>query len=91
MNVERIVLAATNVDAMVEFHNPVFDAGLAPMCRSPLHAGSLAGTEPWICPNDIAEVDAQQNRHQLRIAVDDVSALIDRALASGGTVINDAP
>jgi predicted enzyme related to lactoylglutathione lyase len=88
MHIDRITLAVEDIDLMVGFYNEVFDCGLEPISRSPLAKGTLAGIELVLCPNSIAEVVADQNRHQLRIGVDDAEALALRVEQAGGSVLN---
>ncbi len=42
-----------------------------------------------LCPNEIAEVDARQNRHQFRLAVENLDAFAARIAASNGDIINE--
>ena len=88
MQIERITLAATDVDATVAFYNAVFDSKLTPIPNAPLYRGTLLGLELLVCDNTLAEVDARQNRHQFRVAVPDLEALRAVVEASGGAVIN---
>lgn len=86
----RVTLATTNTESMVRFYNEVFDATLQPVPAfgTTLYRGSLAGTELQICSNEIAGVDARQNRHQFHYVVVDIEAIRKRVLASGGTLDN---
>jgi len=73
---------------MVAFYNETFDCQLVEVPDSPMFAGSLCGFELVMCPNDIAQVVADQNRHQLRFAVEEPEELADQAVRSGGTIVN---
>ena len=42
-----------------------------------------------LCPNDIANVVAEQNRHQLRFQVADLDAMLARVQAAGGALHGD--
>jgi len=88
VHLTRITLAVDDVEVMVRFYNEVFDCGLVPINGSPLAKGTLGGVEFVICPNSLAQVIANQNRHQLRIGVDDPEALALRAERAGGSVVN---
>jgi predicted enzyme related to lactoylglutathione lyase len=88
VQIERITLAVTDMSKMVVFYNNVFDAGMLQVGNSPFYRGTFAGISLLFCPNDIAEVDAQQNRHQFRIA-GDIDVIRERVVASGGEIIND--
>jgi catechol 2,3-dioxygenase-like lactoylglutathione lyase family enzyme len=88
MQIERITLAVTHMAEMVTFYNNVLNAEMVQVGNSPFYRGTFAGTSLLFCPNDIAEVDAQQNRHQFRIAAD-INTIRVRVAASGGEIIND--
>lgn len=88
---DHITLASTHTAAMVAFYNSVFDASLVPIAAhgSTLYRGSLAGIALLLCPNEIAGVQAEQNRHQLRFRVSDLAQVLERVQAAGGTVDAD--
>lgn len=81
-------IAATNTAAMVAFYRSVLGAVLQPSgpAGTPIYRGTLAGYPFFICPNEIAEVRAEQARHQLRFAVPDVRDTLARAEAAGGPI-----
>ncbi len=92
MELDRITLAITKMDSMVAFYNAVFDAALQPlepMNGFKFYRGKLAGIELLFCPNEIAEVVAERNRHQLRFVVHDVDGMRLKAIQSGGAVLDD--
>ena len=84
----QITLAATNTLAMVDFYRDVFESDLHPIAAygTTLYRGTLAGVTLLLCPNEIAGVQADQNRHQLTIAVPDLRATLQRVRESGGTL-----
>ena len=90
MRLTRITIAVTDMSAMRRFYDTVFDAGLHPISAygTTLYEGQLAGLELLMCPNEIAGVEAQQNRKQLRIAVPDLDAITQRATVAGGSIRN---
>ena len=89
IQLERMTLAATNVDAVVNFYNIVLEAGFEGLPDSPLYIGMLGGIEAMICPNTIAQVDANQSRIQLRLRVEDVESVLEAAKANGSSFLND--
>jgi predicted enzyme related to lactoylglutathione lyase len=92
MELDRITIAITQMDAMVAFYNGLFDAGLQPlepMNGFQFYGGKLAGIDLLFCPNEIAGVVAEQNRHQFRFVVDDVDALRLKASQLGGGMLDD--
>ena len=88
MQIQRITLAVEDMDSMVEFYNAIFGCGLAPVNGSPVSKGRFADIELVVCPNSVAGVIADQNRHQFRLVVDDAEALATRIEAAGGSVVN---
>lgn len=90
MKIDRVTLAATHVQAIVAFYNTVFDARLEPVAAfgTTLYKGRFVGLDLVICPNEIAGVDARQNRHQFRLTVPELMPFIDRLRGAGGTIIN---
>jgi predicted enzyme related to lactoylglutathione lyase len=90
MRLDRITIAVNNMQHMVVFYNVIFNAKLQPVSAfgTTLYKGTLAGIELLMCPNEIAGVDAKQNRKQLRFVVDDVQAIAAIIPAARGQVIN---
>jgi predicted enzyme related to lactoylglutathione lyase len=88
MTLTQITLAANDVPAMVLFYNEVFGADLRAVAAygTTLFEGFLAGTPLLLCPNALAGVVAEQNRHQLHFTVTDVEAIMSRTAVSGGAV-----
>lgn len=88
---DHITLATTHTAAMVTFYNNVFAANLVPVPAygSTLHRGSVAGIDLLLCPNEIAGVEAEQNRHQLRFRVPNLAQVLVRVQAAGGTIDAD--
>lgn len=90
MKLTRITIAVTDMPAMVRFYDALFDVGFAPVTAygTTLYRGTLAGVDVLLCPNDVARVDARQNRKQLTFTVDDLDALAVRAERAGGSIVN---
>jgi predicted enzyme related to lactoylglutathione lyase len=90
MKLEQIILATTNMAGMVSFYNEVFDAqliGHEPMMGVIFYNGKLAGIPMQLCPNEVAQVEAKQNRQQFYFSTDDLDATLTAALAHGGMQI----
>ena len=51
-----------------------------------LYRGELHGVRFVIAPNDLAGVDASQNRHQFVYATSDLEPLLARVVEAGGAV-----
>lgn len=75
---------------MVEFYNALFEARLTPLDAygMTLYRGKLADLDLLLCPNEIAQVEVQQNRKQLRIAAENIEEIADRVLKAGGQIVN---
>ena len=88
MKVVRVTLAVDELDLMVALYNEAFQCGLEPISGSPLFLGSFAGVEFQLCPNSLAGVVADQNRHQLRLAVEDPEGLAKSVTSARGAIVN---
>ena len=88
--VTGITIAVTNAEAMFRFYTEVFGAKLEPKSFGDftMYAGMLGELRLTLCPRELAGISAEQNRHQLSIAIDDVREAYNRALAGGGSSIN---
>lgn len=84
----EIGLVAEDVAAMVRFYDEFFGTQLkpSPLADTTLYRGKLHGTSFYLCPNTLAGVEAQQNRHQFSYSTADLPASLDRAERAGGTV-----
>lgn len=90
MKLEQIILATTNMAAMVSFYNEVLDARLTgdeAMIGVIFYNGKLDGIPLQLCPNEVAQVEAKQNRQQFHFSTDDLDATLTSALAHGGMQI----
>lgn len=88
---DRITVATFDMKAMVKFYSRVFDTSLEPKVAygTTLYEGSLADLNLLLCPHDIAKVEAEQNRHQLRFVVNDVEEMMRRAWDAGGSLMGE--
>lgn len=88
MKIDRVTIAINNMPAMLRFYNGVFDADLKLIDGTEFYAGTLAeGITVLFCPNDIAKVDAKQNRQQLRFIVEDLKPIRERVTEYEGQVL----
>jgi catechol 2,3-dioxygenase-like lactoylglutathione lyase family enzyme len=87
-----MTIAVTDLDSMARFYVQVFGARLSrrEMGRFALFVGELTSLRLQLCPKELAGIEATQNRHQLTIAVDDVSATIALAQQHGGSKIDES-
>jgi len=87
----QITLASTRVEAVTDFYNAVFGAGLEPDVEAyaddvTFYRGTLAGVPLLVVPNEVAGVAAEQSRHQLHLAVADLDGTLAAVQEMGGMV-----
>lgn len=89
----QLTIAAEHVLPMVHFYNHMFAADLQPIAAAgtTLYRGQLHGVTLLVCPNTLANVIAEQNRHQFTYAVADLAAVLRRAQSAGGSVLQHGP
>ncbi len=86
--VDQITIAVTNVNQMVTFYETVFKCILKEeeINGIKLYLGELAGVKILLCPNKLAKVNAQQNRHQFHFIVTDLGEVIKDVIATRGII-----
>jgi predicted enzyme related to lactoylglutathione lyase len=86
IKLDRVVIASTNIEAMAGFYNELFDTGLEPFeaYGTTFYRGKLSGLDLVLCPNEIARVSADQNRHQFRFEINDLNGLAEKVMGAGG-------
>ncbi len=84
-------MAVTNMEQMLAFYKQVFkvDFEEKQMFGSTLYSGEFAGLHLLFCPNEIAKVQAQKNRHQFDIIVPNVKQIIKAARQFGGSQLGE--
>ena len=93
IEIDNVALAANNIDEMVVFYNAVLDTQLKqyePFPNFISFKGKLGKLDFVVVSNEIAQVQAAQNRQQFQFIVDDVAETIETALANGGSLIDEA-
>lgn len=91
MKIERITLAVNDMEKMIAFYNAAFDAELTSSQGFGGYTfahGQLAGIPLMMCPNSLAGVVAEQNRHQFRFMVENLEQTLKLVTDSGGHQIN---
>jgi predicted enzyme related to lactoylglutathione lyase len=83
----KITVACSNISAMTEFYSSVFnvkfqghDFGFK------VYSAKICDIYFLFCPNDVAGVKAEQNRHQFDYITDEIEKVIERALSTGGAI-----
>lgn len=90
MHFQQITMAINNMTAMVDFYNAVFDAKLVPI-ESPMgtetpqfYKGQFLGIDLLFCPNSLLNIQAERNRHQFHLTVNDVDSMVEVGKQAGG-------
>lgn len=89
--IDTITIAITNISEMVNFYETVFNCGFTEIeaYGTTLFSGNLAGIKILLCPNEVACVNAEKNRHQFDFLVTNLDNVICLAQASNGTLSGD--
>ncbi len=90
---DKISLAVEDLDEMVVFYSAVFQADFTqaePVPGVKTFTGSIGGIEFALVPNVLAQIDAEQARHQFHFIVENVEKTIELALANGGSLLDEA-
>lgn len=87
----HMTIASLQVHRLARFYRATLGAELEEIevYESALYRGTLAGLTVVICPAEMAGVEANRSRHQLRFEVEDVAKTVERAVASGGQIHTD--
>ncbi len=88
IKISQVTIAVNNIEKMAEFYGNVFSTELESFeaMNSKFYTGIIAGIFTMFCPNSIAGVSAEQNRHQFDYLVEDLDEVIKIALSSHGTL-----
>lgn len=88
LKILKITIAVTNTTEMVNFYNTVFNSNLKEIATygTKLYSGNFIGLELLLCPNEIAGVNAKQNRQQFDISVSDINSVLDKVIKNSGTI-----
>ncbi|MCA9914113.1 MAG: VOC family protein [Anaerolineae bacterium] len=90
---DKISLAVEDFEKMVVFYGAVFQADFTqaePVPGVKTFTGTIAGVEFALVPNVLAQIEAEQARHQFHFIVEDVEKTIQLALANGGSILDEA-
>lgn len=89
--IEGLTIATYNTEAMVNFYAKVF--GLAfeskQMYGTTLYNAEWSGLKLQFCPAQLAGIEAEQNRHQFDIVVDDLDKALVQVTVHGGSIMHD--
>lgn len=89
--IQGMTVAVKNMDAMLDFYMNVFDMTFIEkkLQETALYSSVWSGLNLLFCPASLAKIEAQQNRHQLDIIVDDIQQFITKAVNFGGKLMGD--
>jgi len=83
----KITVACTDIDAMANFYSKVFNVKFDEHDLGFIMYSTKIGDISFLfCPNDVAGVVAEQNRHQFDYITDNIQEIIDNALNAGGSI-----
>ncbi len=87
-----LTIAVTNTTEMLRFYEKVFNCNFKEEKAggSRLYKTKLAGISTVFCPNELANVDARQNRQQFEFDVPDLSKIRELVKNNGGRIRNHA-
>ncbi len=84
-NLLKITIACTDISAMTAFYSKVFNVEFKERDFGfKMYSTKIGDINFLFCPNEIAGVIAEQNRHQFDYLVENIGEVIDRALSAGG-------
>lgn len=88
--IEGMTIAVTDMPKMLDFYTTVFGISFAEqdMYGSKLYAGQWGALKLLLCPAELAENTAEQNRHQFDIVVPDLDRLLQIAKSHGGQMMS---
>jgi predicted enzyme related to lactoylglutathione lyase len=91
LEISNITIAIENIVQMVKFYETVFNCKFSKidLYGTTLFSGNLVGTKILLCPNEIAGVKAEKNRHQFDFKVANINEVILLAKAAGGEILNE--
>ncbi len=86
--VNRVVLAAFQIRAMKKFYSLVFDYRFVKEVYDDtiLYSGKIGEMAILLCPNELANVNAEQNRHQFEFIVSDLELISNKVIEGGGSL-----
>lgn len=84
-------MAIVNMTAMVNFYTQVFELNFEPveMFGTQLFKTKWGSFNVLFCPASLAGNNAQQNRHQLDIYLDDLDNSIKKVVSYGGQLMGE--
>lgn len=87
----KITLAATNTQEILEFYSRTLGLTFNEIKAygTSLYSTRVNGIEVMICPNSIANVKADQARHQFEFVIDDLEKTLSVVEAIQGTEVHE--
>ena len=87
--IQGITMSITNMKPMLEFYINVFNMTFVEkkINGTYLYSTTWNDLDLLFCPAELTRVQANQNRHQIDVIVDDIQAVINIALNYGGELM----
>lgn len=88
--IEGLTIAVTDMPKMLDFYRAVFDISFTEqaMYGAELYSGQWGDMKLLLCPAELAQNTAEQNRHQFDILVDDLDMVLQVAKSHGGQMMS---
>lgn len=91
MKLRKITLACTDIQKMINFYSSVFNSEFIEhqFPRFKMFSAKIEEINFLFCPNEIAGVEAKQNRHQFDYECEDIKSIMKIALENDGEIHSD--
>lgn len=91
MKISGLTIACFNIKGMSAFYQNVFQIsfGTVKITQGNIYVGSIDNIQVTLCPASMANIKAEDNRHQLTFLIDDMNNALKKTKQYGGTVLQD--
>lgn len=91
IKLSELVIACFNMDKMLAFYQNIFDIPFktVKIPQGSIYLGSIDDIQITLCPASMADIKANENRHQLTFLVANISNCIRKIEGYGGSFINE--
>lgn len=87
MKLLKITIACTDISKMTEFYSKVFNVEFKEHDFGfKMYSTKIGDINFLFCPNEIAGVAAEQNRHQFDYIAENIEEVINNAVSAGGAI-----
>jgi predicted enzyme related to lactoylglutathione lyase len=87
--IQGMTMSITNMETMLDFYMNMFNMTFVEkkMNGNYLYSTTWSGLDLLFIPAELTKIQANQNRHQIDVIVEDIEKVIDTALKFGGRII----